>query len=158
MPSAWRACVESGGEAIQRIHHAAVRHHHEHYGILMAAVFLVTDLMIYLFFRSLRLLPSRALVNLGRDRFYRIFFLWLAFCAMVAVLIRTMQKSQQPGRSVAMLSFLSGGFLLLTILGLMMLPRIGSGDIIHGRSAESTQLQPAAARLPADAAREGSAP
>jgi hypothetical protein len=80
---------------------------------------------------------------------------WLA---MVAVLIRTMQQSQQPGRSVAMLSFLSGGFLLLTILGLMMLPRIGSGDIIHGRSAESTQLQPAAARLPADAAREGAAP
>ncbi|MFN9036139.1 MAG: hypothetical protein ACK5YO_07575, partial [Planctomyces sp.] len=79
---------------------------------------------------------------------------WLA---MVAVLIRTMKAAQRPGRSVAMLSFLSGGFLLLTVLGPMLLAGAGSLNSIHGRPAESLRQQPAAgtSQVPVT---EGSAP
>ncbi len=77
--------------------------------------------------------------------------------AMVAVLIRTMKAAQRPGRSVAMLSFLSGGFLLLTVLGPMLLAGAGSLNSIHGRPAESLRQQPAAgtSQVPVT---EGSAP
>ena len=58
-----------------------------YYGIMMVAVFLVTDLMVYLFFRSLRLLPSSVPAMAGGDRAYRIFFLWLSLCAVVGVFV-----------------------------------------------------------------------
>jgi hypothetical protein len=58
-----------------------------YYGILMVAVFVVTDLMLYLFFRSLRLLPERAARSARGDRAYQVFFLWLALCAMAGVLL-----------------------------------------------------------------------
>jgi hypothetical protein len=55
---------------------------HGYYGIMMIAVFLVTDLVIYLFFRTQALLPARASSNRRTDRLFRIFFLWLAFCGI----------------------------------------------------------------------------
>jgi hypothetical protein len=58
-----------------------------YYGILMVAVFVVTDLMLYLFFRSLRLLPDKAAQHARGDRAYRMFFLWLSLCAMAGVLV-----------------------------------------------------------------------
>jgi len=58
-----------------------------YYGILMVAVFVVTDLMLYLFFRSLRLLPSQPARHARGDRVYRIFFLWLSFCVMAGILL-----------------------------------------------------------------------
>jgi hypothetical protein len=56
-----------------------------------------------------------------------------------------------------MLSFLSGGFLLLTVLGPMLLAGAGSLNSIHGRPAESLRQQPAAgtSQVPVT---EGSAP
>jgi len=80
---------------------------------------------------------------------------WLA---MVAVLIRTMKAAQQPGRSVAMLSFLSGGFLLLTVLGPMLLAGAGSLNSIHGRPADNARQQTPAAETSPDPASKGSAP
>jgi|GEM_PF-3700094 len=53
-----------------------------YYGILMVAVFMLTDLMIYLFFRSLRLMPERPARNARTDRLLRTFFLWASFCAI----------------------------------------------------------------------------
>lgn len=59
----------------------------DYYGILMVAVFVVTDLMLYLFFRSLRLLPDRPPRKARGDRAYRVFFLWLSFCVMAGILL-----------------------------------------------------------------------
>jgi hypothetical protein len=53
-----------------------------YYGLLMVAVFVLTDLMIYLFFRSLRLMPERAARNARTDRLLRTFFLWISFCGI----------------------------------------------------------------------------
>ncbi len=58
-----------------------------YYGILMVAVFVITDLALYLFFRSLRLLPARNALNLLGDRVFRVFFLWLSLCAVTGILL-----------------------------------------------------------------------
>lgn len=55
-----------------------------YYGILIIAVFLVSDLVLYLFFRTQKLLPSRPPHNARTDLFYRVFFVWLAGCGFVA--------------------------------------------------------------------------
>ena len=50
---------------------------------------------------------------------------------MVAALCRIMTQKEQSGRQVARLTFMAGGFLLLTVLGLMLVSggvHIGSGD------------------------------
>jgi len=56
-----------------------------YYGIIMIAALLVTDLVVYLYFRTQNLLPARPPVNLRLDRLFRIFFLWLAACCVVGV-------------------------------------------------------------------------
>ena len=53
-----------------------------YYGLLMVAVFVLTDLMIYLFFRSLRLMPDHPAKNARTDRLLRTFFLWISFCGI----------------------------------------------------------------------------
>lgn len=58
-----------------------------YYGILMVAVFVITDLMLYLFFRSLRLLPSQHASNLRGDKVFRTFFLWVSLCAVAGVFL-----------------------------------------------------------------------
>ena len=51
--------------------------------------------------------------------------------AMVAVLIRVLSGSHQTGKAVAQLSLLSGGFLLTTVFGLMILSGSGSLTSFH---------------------------
>ncbi len=58
-----------------------------YYGLLMVAVFVLTDLMIYLFFRSLKLMPDRPARNQRTDRLLRTFFLWISFCAIAATVL-----------------------------------------------------------------------
>ncbi|MGZ3696363.1 MAG: hypothetical protein ACXVBL_18945 [Bdellovibrionota bacterium] len=55
-----------------------------YYGILIIAVFLAADLVVYLYFRTQELLPARPARNRRADWLYRLFFLWLAFCSVVA--------------------------------------------------------------------------
>jgi hypothetical protein len=55
-----------------------------YYGILIIAVFLATDFVVYLYFRTQELLPSRPARNRRADWLYRLFFLWLSFCSVVA--------------------------------------------------------------------------
>ncbi len=55
---------------------------------------------------------------------------WLA---MVILLARLLSSSHQTGKAVAQLSFLSGGFLLITVLGPMLLAGSGNLDTFHGR-------------------------
>ncbi len=54
--------------------------------------------------------------------------IWIA---MVAVLIRVLSSSHQTGKAVAQLSLLSGGFLLTTVFGLMILSGSGSLTSFH---------------------------
>ncbi len=56
-----------------------------YYGLLMVAVFVLTDLMLYLFFRSLNLLPAVKSKSIRGDRAFRVFFLWISFCAIAGV-------------------------------------------------------------------------
>jgi hypothetical protein len=57
--------------------------------------------------------------------------------AMVVVLIRILAAPHPTGKSVAMLSLLSGGFLLVTILGPMVLAGSGNLETFHGRVSEA---------------------
>jgi len=57
--------------------------------------------------------------------------MWIA---MVAVLIRVLSSSHQTGKAVAQLSLLSGGFLLTTVFGLMILSGSGSLTSFHSGS------------------------
>lgn len=59
----------------------------EYYGILMVAVFVVTDLMLYLFFRSLSLMPQSEPRHQRGDRIFRIFFFWLSLCAVAGIIL-----------------------------------------------------------------------
>ena len=68
-----------------------------YYGMLMVAVFLVTDLMVYLFFRSLKLLPAREAKHPRGDRAFRVFFLWLSLCAMGVVLLLSFYMPDPDG-------------------------------------------------------------
>jgi hypothetical protein len=52
-----------------------------YYGLMLLAVFLVTDLAVYLYLRTQYLLPSRPPKRPQADRAFRVFFLWLAGCA-----------------------------------------------------------------------------
>jgi hypothetical protein len=53
-----------------------------YYGLLMLGTFLISDVAIYLYFRTQGLESIKPSRNLRADRIYRIFFLWLAFCAL----------------------------------------------------------------------------
>lgn len=57
--------------------------------------------------------------------------MWIA---MVVVLIRVLSSSHQTGKAVAQLSLLSGGFLLTTVFGLMILSGSGSLTSFHAGS------------------------
>jgi hypothetical protein len=64
-----------------------------YYGLLMVAVFVLTDLMIYLFFRSLRLMPEKPARNARADRLLRTFFLWVSFCAIAGTAVLAFTQS-----------------------------------------------------------------
>jgi hypothetical protein len=55
-----------------------------YYGVLIIAVFLAADFVVYLYFRTQELLPARPARNRRADWLYRLFFLWLSFCSVVA--------------------------------------------------------------------------
>lgn len=59
-------------------------------------------------------------------------FFWLL---MVGLLVRLLTTRRQSGKAVAQLSLLSGGFLLITILGPMILAARGGLDTFHGQGS-----------------------
>jgi hypothetical protein len=62
----------------------------------------------------------------------------IAWLAMTAVLWRTLRSGNRSGRSMATLSLLSGGLLLVTVLGPLALSRSSSGKGIHGGSVSES--------------------
>ncbi len=56
-----------------------------------------------------------------------------AWLAMVLFLVRLLKGGHQTGKSVAQLSLLSGGFLIVSVLGPMLLAGSGNLDTFHGR-------------------------
>jgi hypothetical protein len=60
----------------------------------------------------------------------------LVWLAMIIVLVRLLMATSQTGRAVAELSFLSGGFLLITVIGPMLLAGQGALNAIHGRPGD----------------------
>lgn len=54
-----------------------------YYGLLMLAAFLVTDFVVYLYFRTQNIAPSLSPKNIRLDRMARVFFFWIAACAVV---------------------------------------------------------------------------
>ncbi|MEN9556300.1 MAG: hypothetical protein RLZZ232_2586, partial [Planctomycetota bacterium] len=50
--------------------------------------------------------------------------------------VRLLMATSQTGRAVAELSFLSGGFLLITVIGPMLLAGQGALNAIHGRPGD----------------------
>lgn len=52
---------------------------------------------------------------------------------MLAVFVRALLPTPQPGRQVAMLSLLAGGFLLVAVLGPMLLAGTGRMETFHSR-------------------------
>lgn len=77
----------------------------------------------------------------------------LVWLAMVIVLIRLLSSSQQTGKAVAQLSLLSGGFLLVSILGPMILAGSGSLSTFHGRPASATTNEDTATGVSSEAGR-----
>ncbi|MFO0999270.1 MAG: cytochrome c biogenesis protein CcsA [Planctomycetaceae bacterium] len=57
----------------------------------------------------------------------------IAWLAMVLFLVRLLRGVQQTGKSVAQLSLLSGGFLIVSVLGPMLLAGSGNLNTFHGR-------------------------
>lgn len=102
-----------------------------YYGLLTVAIFVLTDIMIYLFFRSLKLMPDRPAKNMRGDRLLRTFFLWLSFCGIAGILLLAFHQSAEPiwaapaakGMSLLAEKIWSEDWLLATlpILGLTVL-------------------------------------
>ncbi len=122
----WGSLISSAGLGL-----AVQLHGGGYYGILMVAVFVVTDLMVYLFFRSLKLLPDREARNARGDRMFRIFFLWLSFCSLAGILlIAFLSDNEEIWRmpAVSAVDLLSGRIwgndwflVVLPMLGLVVL-------------------------------------
>ncbi len=80
------------------------------------------------------------------------------WCAMVGMLLRLLRHRRESGKRVAQMSLLSGGFLLVAVLGPMLLAEVGGLKTFHGsgdraardsssaetvRSAEGLAAEPA---------------
>jgi hypothetical protein len=105
-----------------------------YYGIQMVAVFVVTDLMLYLFFRSLKLLPDRPARNAQSDRAYRVFFLWLSLCAIGGVLMLAFAPvSDSVWASPASNEIWSGDWLLAALPGLGLVILVTGGFFLVKR-------------------------
>lgn len=106
-----------------------------YYGLLMLAVFLVTDLVIYLYFRTQNLLPARPAKNPRSDRLFRIVFLWLGATAVAGVgwLISDPDSGLPPrpdtvpGMSLLHERIWTGDWLLILIPTLALLALITGG-------------------------------
>ncbi len=64
----------------------------------------------------------------------------LVWVSMIIVLIRVLLNPHQTGKAVAQLSILSGGFLLTTVLGPMILSGSGNLSTFHSGSSEQSSL------------------
>jgi hypothetical protein len=73
----------------------------------------------------------------------------LVWLSAIAVLVRVLRSDRQTGRAVAQLSFLSGAFLLLAILGPMLIAGRAGLNTIHGGSRTPPD-SPAPIEAPAD--------
>ena len=73
----------------------------------------------------------------------------IVWIAMIVVLIRVLASSHQTGKAVAQLSLLSGGFLMTTVLGPMILS--GSGNLNTFHSGPPVQKTDAVGEVPIDA-------
>ncbi len=71
----------------------------------------------------------KALIRWSDPTIVTTIIVWLA---MVILLIRLLVTKGQSGKSVAQMSLLSGGFLLVTILGPMLLAQSGAISTFHG--------------------------
>ena len=78
----------------------------------------------------------------------------LVWLAMIIVLVRLLIATSQTGRAVAELSFLSGGFLLITVIGPMLLAGQGALNSIHGRPGDHK----AGVSVPADGSKGEASP
>ncbi|MCA9010260.1 MAG: cytochrome c biogenesis protein CcsA [Planctomycetaceae bacterium] len=76
----------------------------------------------------------------------------IIWIAMIAVLIRVLSSTHQTGKAVAQLSLLSGGFLMTTVAGLMILS--GSGNLSTFHSGTPVKESPSAGLAPSDSAPE----
>lgn len=72
----------------------------------------------------------------------------IIWIAMIAVLIRVLSSTHQTGKAVAQLSLLSGGFLMTTVAGLMILS--GSGNLSTFHSGTPAKESPSARLAPSD--------
>lgn len=52
-----------------------------YFGILVLSTFLITDLLIYLYFRSISVQPRKKIQHKSMDRLNRIFMLWIGLCS-----------------------------------------------------------------------------
>lgn len=66
------------------------------------------------------------------------FVIWIA---MIVVLVRVLTSPHQTGKAVAQLSLLSGGFLLTTVLALMILSGSGNLTSFHSGTPAQTPAQ-----------------
>lgn len=102
-----------------------------YYGLLMVAVFVLTDLMLYLFFRSLRLLPAGRSKHVRGDRLFRTFFLWVSLCSIAGAFALAFTQSgteiwaapDSSGMALLASRIWAGDWLLasLPVLGLVVL-------------------------------------
>jgi hypothetical protein len=103
-----------------------------YYGLVMLAVFLATDLVIYMYFRTQGLLPSRPPKNPRADRIFRVVFLWLGITAVAGGALPIFQPemglpaklAEVPGMSLLHERIWANDWLLilvpsLTLVGLM---------------------------------------
>jgi hypothetical protein len=80
-----------------------------YYGLVMLGAFLVTDLVIYLYFRTQGMLPATAPKNPRVDRVFRVVFLWLALTAIGGGAFVVFQPgtalpgASAPGQALALL-------------------------------------------------------
>ncbi len=65
-------------------------------------------------------------------------FVWIA---MIVLLFRLLVSPNQSGKSVAQLSLLSGGFLLITILGPMLMAGSGHLNTFHSRPQTKSEIR-----------------
>ncbi len=71
----------------------------------------------------------------------------IAWLAMMGVMWRTLKSGNRTGRSLAVLSLLSGGLLLVTVLGPLALGRSSAAGGLHGPASVDSADNAAAAAL-----------
>ena len=79
-------------------------------------------------------------------------FVWIA---MIVLLFRLLVSPNQTGKSVAQLSLLSGGFLLITILGPMLMAGSGHLNTFHSRPQSRSEIRDPKSEIPGPESESG---